>query len=66
MTDVATLAGDGSALDYCALPILDDSGLRAAEIPKGNTPGCGYDYFPLPILAACTEPLPPEADDIRG
>ena len=66
MTDLATLAGDGSALDYCALPALGDSGLRAAEIPKGNTPACGYDHFPLPILAACTEPLPPEADDIRG
>ena len=66
MTDPATLAGDGSALNYCALPALDGSGLRAADIPKGNTPGCGYDYFPLPILSACTEPLPAEADDIRG
>ena len=46
--------------------MLDSSGLRAADIPKGNTPGCGYDYFPLPILSACTEPLPAEADDIRG
>jgi len=66
MTDPAKLAGDGSALNYCELPALDGSGLRAADIPKGNTPGCGYDYFPLPILAACTEPLPAEADDIRG
>lgn len=66
MTDPATLAGDGSALNYCELPVLDSSGLRAADIPKGNTPGCGYDYFPLPILSACTEPLPAEADDIRG
>lgn len=66
MTDPATLAGDGSALNYCELSALDGSGLRAADIPKGNTPGCGYDYFPLPILAACTEPLPAEADDIRG
>ena len=66
MTDPAALAGDGSALNYCELPALDGSGLRAADIPKGNTPGCGYDYFPLPILAACTEPLPAEADDIRG
>ena len=66
LTDPATLAGDGSALNYCELPALDGSGLRAADIPKGNTPGCGYDYFPLPILAACTEPLPAEADDIRG
>ena len=66
MTDPATLAGDGSALNYCELPVLDSSGLRAADIPKGNTPGCGYDYFPLRILSACTEPLPAEADDIRG
>jgi hypothetical protein len=66
MTDPATLAGDGSALNYCDLPALDSSGLRAADIPKGNTPGCGYDHFPLPILAECTEALPAEADDIRG
>ena len=66
MTDTATLVGDGSALNYCELPVLDGSGRRAVDIPKGNTPGCGYAHFPLPILAACTEPLPPEADDIRG
>ena len=65
-TDPATLSGDGSTLNYCELAVLDDSGIRAAEIPKGNTPGCAYDHFPLPILASCTEPLPPEADDIRG
>lgn len=64
--DPATLAGDGSALNYCDLPALDGSGLRAAEIPKGNTPGCGYSHFPLPILARCTEPLSEGADDIRG
>jgi len=64
--DPATLAGDGSSLNYCELPVLDNAGRRAADIPKGNTPGCAYDHFPLPILAACTEPLPPEADDIRG
>ena len=66
MTDPAALVGDGSALNYCELPVLDGSGRRAVDIPKGNTPGCGYDHFPLPILAACTEPLSPEADDIRG
>ena len=65
-TDPSTLAGDGSGLDYCRLPILDGSGKTAAEIPKGNTPGCGYDHFPLPILADCTEPLPEDAADIRG
>ena len=65
-TDAATLAGDGSKIDYCRLPKLDGSGKRAAEIPKGNTPGCAYTHFPLPILADCTEPLSPQADDIRG
>lgn len=65
-TDPATLAGDGSVLDYCQLPVLDGSGKAAAEIPKGNTPGCGYDHFPLPILADCREPLPEDAADLRG
>jgi len=65
-TDPATLAGDGSTLNYCELPALDGSGKVAAEIPKGNTPGCGYSHFPLPILAGCTEPLPEDAADIRG
>jgi hypothetical protein len=64
--DPATLAGDGSLVDYCKLPELDGRGKMAADIPKGNTPGCGYDHFPLPILAECTEPLTPEAADIRG
>ena len=64
--DPATLAGDGSAFDHCELPELDGSGKMAAEIAKGNTPGCGYTHFPLPILAGCTEPLPEGAADIRG
>ena len=65
-TDPATLAGDGSVLDYCDLPILDGSGLMAKDIAKGNTPGCRYEQFPLPILRDCTEPLPKGASDIRG
>jgi len=65
-TNPATLAGDGSTLDYCELPVLDGSGKMAADIPKGNTPGCSYSHFPLPILAQCTEPLAEGADDIRG
>lgn len=65
-TDPATLAGDGSIINYCDLPILDGSGKRAIDIPKGNTPGCSYTHFPLPILRECTEPLPEEAADIRG
>ncbi len=66
MTDPATLAGDGSTIDYCQLPVLDGSGLMAADIPKGNTPGCSYTHFPSPILADCTEPLIDGADDLRG
>ena len=65
-TDPDVLAGDGSLLNYCELPVLDGSGKAAADIPKGNTPGCAYAHFPLPILAACTEPLSEGADDIRG
>lgn len=38
----------------------------AADIPKGNTPGCAYDHFPLPVLAQCTEPLPEGSADMRG
>jgi hypothetical protein len=64
--DPATLAGDGSVMDYCELPALDGSGKLAADIPKGNTPGCSYTHFPLPILRECTEPLSAGAADIRG
>ncbi len=66
MTEPHVLAGDGSTLDYCALPALDGSGKSAADIPKANTPGCMYTHFPLPILSQCTEPLPENATDIRG
>ena len=65
-TDPAVLAGDGSSIDYCELPVLDGSRKTAVEIPKANTPGCAYDHFPLPILAQCTEPLAEGAVDIRG
>lgn len=61
-----TLAGDGSTINYCELPALDGSGKVAAEIPKGNTPGCAYSHFPLPVLAQCTEPLAEGVQDIRG
>lgn len=62
----ATLAGDGSSINYCDLPVLNGSGKIAKDIPRGNTPGCGYEHFPLPILAKCTEPLIEGAADIRG
>lgn len=65
-TDPATLAGDGSTVDYCDLRRLDASGKLAADIPKGNTPGCSYTHFPLPVLAECSEPIVEGADDIRG
>jgi hypothetical protein len=65
-TDPLTLAGDGSTINYCELPVLGGSSKMAVDIPKGNTPGCGYDHFPLPILAECTEPLVEGAVDIRG
>ncbi len=64
--DPTTLAGDGSTINYCELPVLDGSGKMAADIPKGNTPGCSYEHFPLPVLRECTEPLPEGAADIRG
>ena len=64
--DPATLAGDGSLINYCEMPILNSQGKLAMDIPKGNTPGCAYDHFPLPVLSDCTEPLVNGADDIRG
>jgi len=64
--DPVTLAGDGSLVDYCKMPTLDGQGKLAMDIPKGNTPDCAYDHFPLPILAECTEPLSDRADDVRG
>ena len=64
--DPATLIGDGSQINYCQLPVLDASGKMAKDIAKGNTPGCAYSHFPLPILRQCTEPLPEGAADIRG
>ena len=64
--DPAVLAGDGSAINYCELPPLHGDGKLAVEIPKGNTPGCAYERFPMPVLAACTEPLADGVADIRG
>jgi hypothetical protein len=65
-TEAITLEGDGSLIDYCQLPDLIGNGLMARDIPKGNTPECAYDHFPLPILAQCTEPLSAQVDDLRG
>ena len=49
--DPATLKGDGSQINYCRLPVLDGNGKKAKDIAKGNTPGCAYSHFPLPIYA---------------
>jgi hypothetical protein len=64
--DPATLAGNGKDINYCQLPELDNSGKRATDIAKGNTPGCAYQHFPLPILRECTEPLASGVADLRG
>jgi hypothetical protein len=66
LTPAYVYQGDAHSIDYCDLPVLDGSGLVADDIPQGHTPGCGYEKFPMPILAGCTEPLPEEATDMRG
>ncbi|MCZ6659765.1 MAG: hypothetical protein O7C67_20960 [Gammaproteobacteria bacterium] len=58
--------GDAATIDYCDLPVLDGSGLMAADIPQGHTPNCGWTKFPQPILKYCTEPLSEGAADQRG
>ncbi len=65
-TDVAIFSADGAQVDYCHLPRLDGSGILATDIPRAYTPGCGWARWPLPILAACREPLAPGVQDIRG
>lgn len=65
-TAPAVFAGDGSTLDYCDLPELSGGELTAAEIPKAFTPGCGWESWPMPILADCREPLAEGAQDLRG
>jgi hypothetical protein len=55
---LATGCGGGSQTDV----------VRASDIPVAYTPlPGGYgDTMPAPILARCTEPLVPEAPDLRG
>ncbi len=65
-TDVRIFEGDASALDYCDLADLDGSGLTATQVPKAFTPACGWESFPMPVLAECTEPLAPDVVDMRG
>jgi hypothetical protein len=65
-TDVGIFEGDASAIDYCDLAELDGSGLNASQIPKAYTPACGWEKFPTPVLADCTEPLADDVVDMRG
>ncbi|MEQ8484581.1 MAG: hypothetical protein RIB46_09480 [Pseudomonadales bacterium] len=65
-TAARVFAEDPLAVDYCDLPDLDGSGPGADDVPKAYTPDCEMDRWSAPVLAHCTEPLPPEADDLRG
>jgi hypothetical protein len=65
-TDPRIFEGEAGEVDYCKLPVLDGDGLRANDIPKAFTPGCGYEHFPMPVLADCREPLAPGVVDLRG
>ncbi len=70
-TAPAVYAGDGSELDYCELPELHGGGSTAAEILKAYSPPvtggpCGWERWPMPVLAGCTEPLAEGVVDLRG
>ena len=65
-TQARVYAEDAYAVDYCTPRQLDGSGPGADDIPKAYTPDCEIDRWPAPVLAGCTEPLPPEAEDLRG
>jgi len=65
-TELRVYGEDAYAINYCELPVLGGDGLMANEIPKAYTLSCTVDQWPAPILAGCTEPLPPEAADLRG
>ena len=65
-TEPRVLSGDGATIDYCVQPELDGRGLRADDIAVAHTPECGYETFPMPVLADCREPLAPGVEDLRG
>lgn len=65
-TDGSIYQRNAHGLDYCAKPKLTSGGLSADDIPKAYTPYCGFRQWPAPILAGCTEPLAPNAADLRG
>ncbi len=52
--------------DLIVTPGVRAKMVMADDIPVAHTPGCGYEEFPPPVLADCTEPLVPEAPDLRG
>src|SRR2546429_9760399 len=46
---------------------MEGASMRADEIPVAHTPEGGWHgEMPPPILASCTEPLAPDAPDLRG
>lgn len=65
-TESRVFASDGADVDYCRLPVLDGRGARADEIPKAYTPDCGWERWPMPVLAHCSEPLDEGVADLRG
>lgn len=46
--------------------VKQDLLVTADDIPVAHTPGCGYEEFPPPVLAACNEPLAEDIPDLRG
>ncbi len=65
-TELRVFVADGADVDYCELPDLNGQGLMANDIPKAFTPGCGWQRWPMPVLANCTEALAVGVVDIRG
>ncbi len=57
---------EAQLVQSCDFPELDGVGARADDIPRANTPGCGYAAFPPPVLGQCREPLAPGVPDLRG
>jgi hypothetical protein len=65
-TEARVFQGDAASVDHCDLPVLDGQGPLADAIPKAFSPGCGWERFPMPVLASCREPLAPGVVDMRG
>ena len=47
-------------------PDLEEMEVLAEDIAVAHTPGCGWEKFPRPVLATCTEALVDGAPDLRG